>query len=453
MANAVRQEANERGAAETAIAETRPLSMLLSATAALSRASTSWRTRVAPLPPEAVACSASTQSAVKGERWFAVDMLRFLAVLLMVQGHTFTVVMEDAVRNQDWYRWHSYVHGFTAPMFLFASGVAFGLTTLRAWQRHITPGAVFYKRVRRYLWIIVLGYALHCPGTSFVRALSMAGTEQFRRFMMVDALQQIGVTLLLCELAVFALRRRTWFVGLAGSAGIAVVLAAPWVAGWQAEQHLPLWAAAYINRTTGSEFPIFPWTGFILMGVVTAYLAERWKAGADRTGSVSVVRIGSYLVLAGGTFALISKLADQSTLAIFPPHSYWKESPSFFLWRLGVLLMGLGGLCWLQHLLPLARRGGSPGWVKVIQITARHTLVVYVVHLLILYGSPVQKGLIVAYDHRLSLSQASAVAALMLASMIGLALGWYTLQKWRPSASRWAQAAIFAGAFYFFFLN
>ena len=91
--------------------------------------------------------------------------------------------------------------------------------------------------------------------------------------------------------------------------------------------------------------------------------------------------------------------------------------------------------------------------MKVIQVTARHTLVVYVVHLLILYGSPLQKGLNVEYGQSLPLPEASAVAALMLAGMIVLALSWYTLQKWHPSASKWTQAAIFAGVFYFFFFS
>jgi uncharacterized membrane protein len=63
-------------------------------------------------------------------RWLALDLLRFLAVLLMVQGHTFTALIEDAVRALGWYRWHSYVHGYTAPLFMFSAGLAFGVTTL-----------------------------------------------------------------------------------------------------------------------------------------------------------------------------------------------------------------------------------------------------------------------------------------------------------------------------------
>ena len=59
-------------------------------------------------------------SRVRG-RFRALDCMRFVAVTLMVQGHTFTALLEESVRGTTLYRQHAYVHGFTAPLFFFSS--------------------------------------------------------------------------------------------------------------------------------------------------------------------------------------------------------------------------------------------------------------------------------------------------------------------------------------------
>src|SRR5688572_12434418 len=78
-------------------------------------------------------------------RWLALDLLRFCAVFLMVQGHTFTTLIDPVVRRARWYRHHEFLHGYTAPMFLFASGLAFGYTTFRAWEANTRPGPPLWK--------------------------------------------------------------------------------------------------------------------------------------------------------------------------------------------------------------------------------------------------------------------------------------------------------------------
>ena len=65
----------------------------------------------------------ASRKAAKAERragrWLALDLLRFCAVFLMVQGHTFSSLLDPSVRAERWYQHHNFVHGYTAPMFLF----------------------------------------------------------------------------------------------------------------------------------------------------------------------------------------------------------------------------------------------------------------------------------------------------------------------------------------------
>jgi uncharacterized membrane protein len=82
------------------------------------------------------AASAETQRestpTPRGPRWLALDLFRFAAALLMVQGHVFTELLSSDYSGERWVRHHRFVHGYTAPMFLFAAGLAFGVTTFRA---------------------------------------------------------------------------------------------------------------------------------------------------------------------------------------------------------------------------------------------------------------------------------------------------------------------------------
>ena len=77
----------------------------------------------------------------KAQRWLGLDVFRFFAVLMMVQGHVFTTLLDATTKAQGWYPHHSAFHGYTAPMFLFGAGLAFGYTTFKKWDDHVAGGA------------------------------------------------------------------------------------------------------------------------------------------------------------------------------------------------------------------------------------------------------------------------------------------------------------------------
>ena len=57
---------------------------------------------------------------------------------------------------------------------------------------------------------------------------------------------------------------------------------------------------------------------------------------------------------------------------------------------------------------------------KIIKLIGRHTLLIYVVHLIILYGSAWSPGLSRYFKHSFSLSEAVAAAIVMISLMISL---------------------------------
>lgn len=363
---------------------------------------------------------ATIRSTPTPQRFDALDTLRCIAVLVMVQGHAFYVTLTAAERAAPWHSWHDYLHGYTAPGFLFGAGLAFGYTTLGPQiQQHASWGPTLSKRIYRYMSLFAIGYALQLPPL----AASTASWEQgsLRVFLRVEALQHIGAALMLCQLLVVMLRRR-WAVALTTAALSAlIVLAGPAVSRLPvAELGPPLWGA-YWSSDLGSTFPLVPWAGFVFIGVTAGAVLRKV------TGSVALGLIAAAFFALGLSLVWISLQLDSHFPGAFGEHFYWKVSPYFFLRRLGWVLVALGALAGLDAL--LRSWSGSPGpvrgWVRRV---SQHSLVVYVAHLVILYGSPISPGFKGVLAERLDWLQSSVVVALMFLALGALLIAWDTLE-------------------------
>lgn len=404
-----------------------------------------------PSAPEPTSAQegASASGAPRPGRWLALDLFRFCAVCLMVQGHVFSSLLDEATKRQGWFPHHNVVHGYTAPMFLFGSGLAFGYTTFRAWGEHAAGGPAARKRFQRYGWLLVIGYALHLPTISLSRLLTLDDPARLASFAQVDVLQHIGVSLALCQLLVLVCARSPRaFVAIVATAAVAFIVAAPWV--WNVDLRAmgaPTWLAAYVNGqplhsapgATRSPFPLFPWAGFTYVGILVAY-AVRATGGV---GSVSK-RVSWPFAALAGVFLLVPVLVDRTGYWPWPAHNFWRTNPLFFFWRLGNILAVLTVLCFVERglerlgwLAETVRTVGARvaqralAWVKLV---GTESLIIYVVHLLVLYGSVLGRGLKDTEALRggqQGLLVASLVSVGLLAATVLLARAWNELRKVR----------------------
>ena len=402
---------------------------------------------LAPRHREPERTAAVTQTVARAKRWLGLDLLRFTAVLLMVQGHTFTTLLDQATKAQGWYPHHAFLHGYTAPMFLFGAGLAFGYTTFRKWDEHARGGPAVKKRYTRYLWLLVLGYGLHLPALALSQLLAIDDPARLARMLQVDVLHHIGVSLALAQVLVFLLKKRRVFVTVIAGLALFCVFSAPWVWGMDVSG-LPIWLQGYVNASGGSYFPVVPWAGFTYVGIVIAYLV-----GIDRSErSVSEKAALPFLVLAL-VFTLAPIAVDRGFgMLPLPPHNFWKTSPLFFFWRLGNVMFVLAGLCYLERILIWLGwlEDGGPRWLRAIlpwiKLAAAETLVIYVVHLLVLHGSVFGPGIKHSgwiEEHAHGIGVATAVSVGLFVAMVLLAKGWAELRK-RPPAYhtvRWAMIA------------
>lgn len=379
-----------------------------------------------------------------GGRFAALDLLRFLAVVLMVQGHTFREVLDLGIREQRWHGYHNYIHGYTAPIFLFSSGLAFGITTFRSWDKHLGVGPTLLKRFERYALLLLIGYALHLPRYSLAGLWALPDSR-LAPALAVDALHNIGFTLAIAELSVVALRTRRRFVAFIASLAVVLVLIAP--ALWRLDlTGMPVFFAAYVNASTGSIFPIAPWAAFLLAGILTGYALWDTEARAVRPNAHLAL-----LALGVGTVFLGKELSSAGIDGLFGEHNYWKTSPYFFLVRLGAVwtvlaVLMIGANLFSRVAAPSSKRG-------LIQMLGQETLVIYVAHLFALYGSPLTPGLVPIVGPTLSVLESTLLFGGVFLAMVAIAFVWHWLKTRVPGPFHFTRRALTLALLLFFFFS
>ena len=297
----------------------------------------------------------------------------------MLEGHVLRELLSPDIRATQLFAYHEIFHGVTAPGFLFGAGFTFAIATQRKWQQAITFNESFLKRVWRAISLILVGYSLHFPYLSLSKTLEQATSTQWNAFLIFDVLQCIGLGLLTMRLLLFFLKREDIFIGSLLGLLLSIVYLTPLVWMKNTQNSLPLWFLSALNGLAGSPFPIFPYVGFLVAGTLVSWLFLR--AAQEGREEFVVKR----MILGGITLVLCGYVSDAFPVQTYPDYNFWNTSPNFFWIRLGMLLLMLGGLWYLEDF--LARHSNikiwMPQWLIILGV---QSLFVYIAHLLILCG-------------------------------------------------------------------
>jgi hypothetical protein len=313
-------------------------------------------------------------------RYAFLDLYRGLIVVFMLEGHLVRQLMGIAWQEGPIFRAHEFVHGLTAPGFLFGAGFTFAIATQR--KAHVLSAWSwpFLRRMWRAVLLILIGYALHLPFFSLVKSYNEADHAQWASFLQFDVLQLIGVSLILLRSLYLVTRYDRQFLALITSIGLSVVLLTPSVWNGETVRGGLTWWSTAVSGWYGSPFPVFPNLAFVLAGVVSSWgFLQARQADAERLYM-------QRLFLAGGAMVAGGWLLDLAPMGFTERVDFWTTAPSFFWMRLGLLLMGMGALWLLENSVVgrPAERMVMPRWLTTLGI---ESLFVYIVHLLLLYGS------------------------------------------------------------------
>jgi uncharacterized membrane protein len=357
-----------------------------------------------------------------------IDLGRFLALVFMLYGHTVSALLAPQYLRGTWFDVWNFQRGLTSSLFLLLSGFAFSVATSRRWGSHQRLSPAFFRRVRRFALFLLLGYVIHLPVTR-LSLLATLTDEQWRSLLQVDVLQLIGATFLMVQLLVLAVRSRRDFT-VAVFVIAAAVLAVThnvWAIDWW--RLLPAWLAAYLSPERGSLFPLFPWATYVLFGAGLGQIYVGWGAAhLSRYATFALLVPGILLTSLGWGLAALEN-------APWGPDA-WNFMPIQLAIRVGACLIILAAIAAASQ-----RLARLPHFFAAV---AQETLLIYFVHLCIVYGSIWNNGLAVYYAAALGPMATLLCVLLVLVSMAVLGWSWHWLKHADPRLSQWITAGVAA---------
>lgn len=293
---------------------------------------------------------------------------------MMLQGHFIDTLLQPYYRNKQFlvYEiWH-YFRGNTAPIFFTISGLIFTYLLLRSKENNNVEVRI-KKGLKRGLSLLCIGYALRIPIHRWIK-----GSFDYY-FLVVDVLQCIGLSLILIILFYMICKKNTRFFSIIMFIiGTFIFILEPVYRNLHIEQ-LPQIIVNYLSKQNGSIFTIIPWFGYMAYGAFIATLFHKFLH--KRTFKTYV--ICSFLIvgaiLSFWSSSLLYALGNLSQIEIIIQAANF----NYLFSRLGNVLICFGIFYSLEKYIK------NPTFLKIGQ----HTLSVYVIHFIILYGSFTGLGL------------------------------------------------------------
>jgi len=294
-------------------------------------------------------------------RLYFIDIARSIAILLMLEGHFVDNGLMDVYRdtNNDIYNAWLFVRGFTSPIFLTITGIVFtylliGNNHLEYFKNNrIKKG---YKRVVELLFwgYVVQVYAFHvlqCIGIGILSILILYGIYKAVKIIPLWVYFFFAGTIIFSSYIV--------------------------ISSWPKEYYWPESAPIFIqNMFHGkySIFPILPRMGYTIYGAMIGVILYTYKSKVKEWSFIlSVFLIGAFLY-----FFLKDLLLILDGIFAHPIYHLYKVD---WLYEcLGMVLIILSILITLEKFI---------GEIKpnLFLKIGQNTLTIYILHMVVLYGS------------------------------------------------------------------
>lgn len=364
-----------------------------------------------------------------------IDLLRGLALLVMIEVHVVNAFVYPEIKDSFWFPALNFINGLVAPSFLFVSGLVFVLSLQKGVEELRNFGGTFWKKINRILLILLAGYSLHTPYYSLRKILANPTPEVLKQLFTVDILQVISIGLLILLFARMIFKTEKSFYIFVGSFLLFVLLFSP--IAWETDfnKFMPIPLASFFNRNNGSLFPVFPWFNFLFAGALTSKFYLQFK---ERIAENIFIR--KILFLGIGFFIVCVLLLN---LLLPPSLEHFRPHPLFFLERLGIVFALLAG-CWYS----LQKKENYSSFILDV---SRESLLVYWLHLQVIYRKIFWgKSLEDMFGGKLNLLECALFTLALCTLMVFTAIGWGWIKSNYPKlVPKLVLAAVIIGIFAF----
>jgi len=343
-------------------------------------------------------------------RLYALDLARFVAMLLMIQGHVLDALVMPTVidvTQPPWSVW-SWIRGLTAPVFLTVSGAVHVFAAKRATDGMITESTL-EKRMRWAVTILVIGYLLVFPGKRIID-LPYVATEGWIAFFAVNILQLVGVVMIVF-VAVMQTTKSVADMGRRAMIASALILLCSPLAHLEGVHSiLPLWLRPYLTSQYGSLFPFFPFGTYLFLGVV---VGARLHAITPEDRDTELTRLGLRI---GLPLALLGYGLLYGLVAMGVPQRSIDNADSVLLVaaRFGMVLVVFAGAVQLLKATWSMR--------SAYILFGSKSLYIYVIHVVLLFGTPWWDG--IGRTRNKSMGLVDGLVALMIIVSVTLLMAW-----------------------------
>jgi hypothetical protein len=143
------------------------------------------------------------------------------------------------------------------------------------------------------------------------------------------------------------------------------------------------------------------------------------------------------LIVFFGSFLLLNL-----PMQLYPYHDIWKVNPLIIFARFGFVAVVTSGIFFAEHSFKI-----KP---SIPQLMGRESLLIYILHLIILYGSVMNEGLQQIFRPTFSVVEASIAFCIVFTAICLCIIGWnYFKKKYRTAAviTRWVAVVLFILSF------
>jgi uncharacterized membrane protein len=316
-----------------------------------------------------------TQISQPKTRLYFIDIARTIAILLMLEGHFIhdSLALQWADESYPVYATWKFIRGFTSPIFLTVTGLVFTYLMLGNERVSFFKNIRIKKGLKRVVELLFWGYllqyyafhVLQCIAIGIFSIILIYGIWRSMQFIPLFILYSLtGLGLFLTYL----------FFGQLG------------------DIYWPKNAPIFIQNIFHgpySLFPITPHMGYTMFGAAIGVLIFRNK---EKVKSWKVI-FGAFILGLSIYFGIKTFLVGLENIpGLHGLHLYRMD---WILEKLGIVIVVLASLLWLETYVLKIKKENL--FLKIGQ----NTLSIYIIHMMILYGSIIKYGINDYLHHKL----------------------------------------------------
>lgn len=306
----------------------------------------------------------------------------------MIETHVVNACMSGSFRSGWFFNLLNTSNGYVSVTFIFCAGAGFWLAASRKWDSYLNLDPPLWKYIQRLGFILLIAYWLHIPEFSLQKYL-IAPLERQNILWICDVLHAIVIASLLALATMFIVRNTTALMWSMVLLAIVFFFGAPFVWMLEPDTFIHRSLGSYISRPPAAAFPLFPWCGYFFTGAaITAFFMKSTEAQRFKITQWLVI-LG---VIVSGLTLVIEFLSPFPYLLNYGWGQNWYLcSPGNSLFRVSGTMITFGALYLMSDWIQSNEIGDKI--TKWLTLLGQESLFVYVFHLMIVYGSPVNLGL------------------------------------------------------------